>query len=167
LIIAAARDTCGGVANEPITSAMAEGAAGAAKMASEVFKKNLDYSEASLEQLDGILDTLHRRYFGRGFFAKLAGRKMNLETQVRVCMMLGAYVGEVLRRKHGGEWVEDEAARKGAGPALRVPYGENFAELRPVGKVYKRLVDGPGDSIPFYAKTTDALMRGELKPEPI
>ncbi len=61
--------------------------------------------------------------------------------------MLGSYVGEVFRRNHGAEWgmvtLGDDSI-----PGLRASGSEQL--FWPMGKVQKRLVNGPEDNVWHY-----------------
>jgi hypothetical protein len=63
----------------------------------------------------------------------------------------GAYVGEVIVRNAGGSWIDFDETKKGffGGHAFGVELpGGNIRN--PLGKVFKRLVNGPEDSIEFF-----------------
>lgn len=107
--------------------------------------KELDYSEASLADVEGILGVFEtERPKGiRKLFSKGPSQE-DIET---VCKMYGGYVGEVMRFEWGeGDWMIPED-----GPfagALVLKYGE--AMTSPPAKIYKRIVDGPGDDVHYY-----------------
>lgn len=61
---------------------------------------------------------------------------------------LGAYVGEVIRRNLGGEWLTDDADPRGEiNVTLKLPDG---TLMWPVQRVMKRFKNGPEDSIATY-----------------
>lgn len=103
----------------------------------------LDYSPASLEEVDRLLDNVH--YFGR----ELPG-DMHFVTS--------AYVFEVARREFGGRYLRGDEQE----PFVLV-IGEGDAEVGVcvMGKVRGRTVNGIEDNIPFfYAGIAPAIARG-------
>jgi hypothetical protein len=56
---------------------------------------------------------------------------------------VGCYLGELLVRNFGGEWVPGHAL----GPAIRVATAKGTKHLFPLGWVYRRADGGPGESI--------------------
>jgi hypothetical protein len=125
-------------------SAQASGVPGAAGMrvyAVEFVKQltagnrlPLDYSVASLRVVDFIVDGLR----------KSAPARDRVE---RTLFGLGAYVGEVLVRRAGGEWVEFDASQR---ELFRQPVGVRMPDGRvwnPLGKVANRFDFGPEESV--------------------
>jgi hypothetical protein len=73
---------------------------------------------------------------------------------------LGSYVGEVLRRSLGGEWVGDDAdAAAEINLTLLFPDG---GQIWPVQRAMKRLKNGPEDNIATYGVALGA----EVGPKP-
>jgi len=101
----------------------------------------LDYSIASLEVLDGMLDHLFsvRSPIGR-MRGKLAIRKF--EPMVRP---VGAYTGETLRRATGAAW----AVHEEFGEGLHLPPDQ---WIFPLAKAEKRFVNGHEDSLAFFGE---------------
>lgn len=65
--------------------------------AERAFHITLDWSDASVEKVEVILDDLHRQ--------KQVMKPPPTEEQVvNFAKMLGSYIGEVFRRNHGAEW---------------------------------------------------------------
>ncbi|WP_301546854.1 hypothetical protein [Gordonia sp. X0973] len=91
---------------------------------------NLDYSDASLEWVDGKLD--HWRPEGSDVMAETV-------------FVAGCYIGEVFVRNHGYRWVLTDVY--GAMPVVEGPNG-NFAN--PIGKAFKRVDNGEGDDLPYF-----------------
>ncbi len=58
-----------------------------------------------------------------------------------LCLMMGGYVGEVIRRLHGGDWVMEEAAP--ASPPTEMLHVLPGLWLDPVGWVRNRILNGP------------------------
>lgn len=120
-------------------------AGGAVEVAANTYHIALDYSEESIAHLGKIFDSLHSEV-RKGFMARLL--KLGLtERQISyAALLLGAYVGEVIRRKHGGEWTHEDVMGEKDVVALHV----NPVHLFPVSKAYKRIVNGSEDDIGFY-----------------
>lgn len=100
-----------------------------------------DFSLASLRDVDR-------------FFAENApdGRAhpdgLLAEDLVRRIFGLGAYVGEVIRRRCGGTWEGNDADPKAAfNVALRLDHGHL---IWPTQRAAKRFQNGPEDSVYFY-----------------
>lgn len=108
---------------------------------------SLDYSEASLETLEEILAGLYREM--------PASRPAASQTE-EACRMWGGYLGEVVRRRWGGEWtLETYPGGNFATPTLTVVAGKVF----PTMKIHRRLHEGPKENIwNFYC-----MMRRKLE----
>lgn len=93
------------------------------------FDAQLDFSENSLMELETIL-------------AQLA-REMPPDVS-EACKMWGSYLGEVIRRRFGGEWsIETYPGKQFATLTLTV----NGNRLFPSIKVHRRLTEGEGDNV--------------------
>lgn len=107
----------------------------------------LDYSVASLRVVDFLVDGLRK---GGG------ERERVLET----LFGLGAYVGEVLVRRAGAEWVDldaDQRACFGQPVGVRMPDGRVW---NPLGKVQNRFdLGGPGESLRTFYLTLHGRAR--------
>ena len=69
---------------------------------------------------------------------------------------IGSYAGEVIRRKHGGEWVESEDF----GICLSKIGGQEDFRAFPFNKARKRVEEGEDDSVAFfYRALTCNLMK--------
>jgi hypothetical protein len=97
----------------------------------------LDYSPASLKELDAIVDDLRR--------------DQRFEAVQTLLFSMGCYVGEVLVRNAGGRWrtAEDLGMDKAAvSPiAVEMPGGKAFS---PVARVYRRFQKGREDSLAAF-----------------
>ncbi|HEY6270549.1 MAG TPA: hypothetical protein VIX19_00995 [Terriglobales bacterium] len=124
-----------------MTSAYAEQAVAAARE----FHAHFDYSEKSLRELESILSKLAK--------APSAG------DLTEVCKMWGSYLGEVVRRRFGGDWsIETYPGKPFATLTLNV--GGN--KLFPTMKIHRRLTQGSEDNIwVFYEMVKTRL---EAKP---
>lgn len=106
----------------------------------------LDYSPASVEHVEAVLAKLYGA-IPRSLFARIFRKQPSAAVFLAVCRMYGAYLGEVLRRVGGGEWVVD----RDVSPGLEIVCLElGDARVWPVSKVQKRLVDGPEDNVWHY-----------------
>jgi hypothetical protein len=125
-----------------MTAAYAEEAVVAARK----FQSRLDYSENSLMELETIL-------------AHLAG-EMPLDDMSETCKIWGSYLGEVVRRRFGGEWsIETYPGKQFATLTLNV----NGNKLFPSIKVHRRLTEGDGDNVWSFYKMVKSRL--ENKPE--
>jgi hypothetical protein len=99
------------------------------------FQLSLDYSGASIAEVERILDELQKDFAPKGPEAK--------STIEGLSHYFGAYIGEVLRRKHGGVW--REGIPNLSPPANGIEVGElTFAPSR---NVYLRLTEGANYSV--------------------
>jgi hypothetical protein len=100
------------------------------------FNTRLDYTENSLMEVEVIL-------------SQLAGSSTASADDVgEMCKMWGSYLGEVVRRRFGGEWsVETYPGKQFA--TLTLSVGAN--KLFPTMKIHRRLTQGEEDSVwSFY-----------------
>jgi hypothetical protein len=123
-------------------AAYAQDAVDHAKTAAGV---TLDYSPDSIKQVEGVLETLYAAT-PRGL-SRIFRRGPTQEDVATMAKMYGGYIGEVVRRTAGGEWVLD----------TEIAPGETVISLRkgdqrifPPAKVHKRLANGSEDSVWFY-----------------
>ncbi len=116
----------------------------AVAFARDQHQMTLDYSEDSLQLVEGILSKLSAD-IPKGFFRRLLGRGPTRNQIEAICQIMGAYVGEVIKRKWDGTWRMDSTFGRPL-PALSVLGGE----IHPTNKVWKRLVDGEADNVWAY-----------------
>lgn len=127
---------------------------------------HLDYSEQSLERVEQILSRLHDE--ARDWrIAESANRAIS-ETSTsggpsasqmdEMCKLWGSYLGEVVRRRWGGEWsIETYPGAAFATLALTVTAGT----LYPSMKVFRRLTQGDGENVwNFYQTVRARLSKG-------
>jgi hypothetical protein len=118
----------------------------AVQTASLKWGEALDFSAGSLAGIERILGALHD--IGR----QTPGSGPTPEQIDAMCKVWGVYVGEALRRHHGGQWRLDGA--------LVLDMGK--AKTAPLAKVRKRIVDGPADNVAFYFKVIGEALAGRL-----
>lgn len=110
------------------------------------FNAQLDFTESSLSALEGILDLLAR---------EMQTSTPSSEDLSEVCKIWGSYLGEVVRRRFGGEWsIETYPGKQFATLTLSV----NGSKLFPSMKIHRRLTQGEGDSIPSFYKMVKARL---------
>ena len=100
-------------------------------------KVQLDFSEASVERLDELVG---------------AASPQNLDEASK---MWGAYFGEVVRRRWGGEWsIESYPGGQFATLTLTVQGSKLFPSL----KIYRRLTNGANENLAtFYQAVKERL----------
>ena len=110
----------------------------AVEMARE-FKATLDYTENSVMDIEAILAQ---------FAQDLASGKPPADEMDEMCKLWGCYLGEVVRRRFGGEWdIETYPGKEFATLTLNV--GGN--KLFPSMKIHRRLTEGENDNVwTFY-----------------
>jgi len=99
---------------------------------------NLDYSEQSLEHLERLLAELS---------SSLQPTEQRLDEMSRTW---GGYLGEVVRRRFGGEWTIEKYP---AGDFLIVTLNVNGAKLFPSMKIHKRLTEGASENLLLFYRT--------------
>ncbi len=108
----------------------------AVKTAKTKWNTSLDFTPASLPVLEDVLAQLH------DVLQTAPPEDRPTDQQIEMAVKIwGVYVGEVIRRHMGGKWALSEGVLQ-----LEI----NGARIFPLRKVQQRLIDGPGDAIPFY-----------------
>jgi hypothetical protein len=117
-------------------AAMAVAYAEKAVATAREFNAQLDYSEKSLIEVEAILGQLAQP------------PRPQTEDVAEVCKMWGSYLGEVVRRRFGGEWsIETYPGKQFA--TLTFSVGGN--RLFPTMKIHRRLTQGREDDVwSFY-----------------
>lgn len=135
----------------PSPANAAEIAAMTVPVVAQNYGVTLDYSAASLRQLDTIVDDLRR--------------DQRFEALQTLLFSMGCYVGEVLVRHAGGRW--RTTPEPGTGKAASSPIAVEMPDGRvcnPVGRVYRRFQKGREDSLAgFFRAMTGAPL--DEKPE--
>jgi hypothetical protein len=128
---------------------IADFAAAAVSMAREM-QVTLDYTEASIAPLESLLDALYRDIHHPPV-RDLDSAQPPAPTAAQMddlCRLWGSYLGEVVRRRWGGEWALEQYPGGGFA-TLVLNIGGN--KLFPSLKIYRRLSEGEADSInTFY-----------------
>jgi len=131
-------------------NAMAGAYAEKAVVKAREFDAQLDYSENSLMEVEVILSQLAGNLPGDGASPDEVGE---------MCKMWGSYLGEVVRRRFGGEWsVETYPGKQFA--TLTLSVGAN--KLFPTMKIHRRLTQGEDDSVWSFYK----MVKGKLEAIP-
>jgi len=128
----------------------AEHAALGVRLAWEERETRLDYSPGSLEELDGLVDSLREE--------GLSG-----EDAAETLFVLGCYLGEVLVRGLGGRWAATPgSALRDLSPWPMVVRLADGSAWDAIGKVFKRLELGDSEYLPAYF--TAAAAHRRLRP---
>jgi hypothetical protein len=124
--------------------------------AAREFEIQLDYSEESLKQVENILE--RRQIPGVAPGAATSAAPSDADTE-DLCKMWGGYLGEVVRRRWGGEWVlETYPGGNVLTVALSTPGGTVFPSM----KIYRRLSQGAAENVwSFYC-----MMRDRFRAKP-
>lgn len=110
------------------------------------FKKELDYSDESIKELEKILEYYYmdlKPSLFSGFFKKKEKKKPTVNQVYSMATIWGIYIGETIRRKMGDKvfWENDDTFYLKAGET----------KIFPIEKVYKRMKRGSSDSVSeFY-----------------
>ena len=137
------------VSKKQIQKAITQLADSGVRFARNNFGIQLDYSEESVTQVERILQLMH---------ADIKDSRPTSSQIKSVSSLLGAYLGEVVRRKWGGRWyMSRHGPQKEQVHTLEISGHSTF----PINKVYKRLLNGEVDDVRFYYKALiDAISRG-------
>lgn len=118
-----------------LTSQAALRAEEATSLTLEYFHYALDFSDGSIKLVDKACDEIDKALSAQGRDESIA----------KFSFLWGCYIGEVLRRQHGGDWIEHEN-EWGKILALR----KNAIMIYPAEKVRKRIVNGEKESLSEY-----------------
>jgi hypothetical protein len=139
-------------AEPTVADMMAAYAQDAVDHARRNFRVELDFSVESVQTVESLLRQMYdaiprgaRRLFRRG---------PSDDTLASLAKMYGGYVGEVMRRRRGGEWVFDMEVMPGR-PVICLRKGDD--RLFPPAKVHKRLTNGPEDDVWFYFQAVEGM----------
>ena len=108
--------------------------------AQRIYSTHLDFTERSIADVELILGRLSES-IPHGRFQRLIRKQPSPEQIAHIAMIYGIYVGEVLRRKLGGEWrqesVEGEkisASHKNGVLFITIPKREE-AKVKPAREI--------------------------------
>ena len=112
--------------------------------AAEISGATLDYSVASLQAVDEIVEGMRQA-------------SCTVDQVGETLFGFGCYVGEVLVRQAGGKWrtASETAMGTFAGFPMVVELGEERF-CNPIGKVFKRLEHGEEDNLPYFYRVLTA-----------
>jgi hypothetical protein len=103
------------------------------------FAIKLDWSDASIANVEGVLAQMNSSYAA-------TAPKPTDEQVMSFAKGFGSYVGEVYRRNHGGEWGMFTIGENRF-PGLQTASGTNFW---PWARAFKRITEGSEDNIADY-----------------
>jgi len=127
-------------------TAMAGAYAQKALAAGRELSAQLDFTENSLMELETILDQLSRN---------MGAAQPSSDELDEVCKTWGSYLGEVVRRRFGGDWsIETYPGKQFATLTLTV----NGNKLFPSMKIHRRLVQGAGENIWLFYRMVKAKL---------
>ncbi|GLX70262.1 hypothetical protein [Paenibacillus glycanilyticus] len=116
----------------------------------------LDYSEASLTELDAILERYHLS-IPRGW-KKIFRRGPSEEQITQISKMWGGYLGEIIRANLGGNWGLSDQFED----AIALKFDGEDTEIYPPAKVYKRIMNGSEDHVAGYYQMIKVTRSGEF-----
>ena len=122
----------------------------AVTIARDRYSVTLDFSEASVKQLETLLANMHNGLAKPGDPARPSDEWITC-----VAATFGAYLGEILRRNLGGTWLKQNPRAPGSLPALNV-HGD---VLTPCRKVLKRILEGPAEDVAFFYQAACKIIR--------
>jgi len=135
---------------------MMQGYAEQAVALAREFKIDLDYSEDSVEQVERLLGQL------QGDLAQWQMGKSSKDTKIEgepldeMSRIWGGYLGEVVRRRFGGDWSIENYP---GGDFLIIALNVGDSRLFPAMKVHKRLTEGVADNLwTFYQMMREKLL---------
>ncbi|HET6452803.1 MAG TPA: hypothetical protein VFI02_00240 [Armatimonadota bacterium] len=139
---------------------MAVTAEEAVRTAKEQFGITLDYSENSVKSVEEILTRIYKQLHPNVFKHLFGGRQEPITEQQleEITHLWGAYIGEIIRKNHGGTWSEVQWPSEGMFTALKI--GDDITVFPP-NKVKKRLTFGDSDKVDFYYSALSMKIKEE------
>ena len=122
---------------EEITQLMADSAQSAIETTMEEFGVTLDSSDKSVELIDDVI---------LSWLGKYKDQALEENAVFTICNIYGAYLGEIFRKKVGGNWSYDESNLDA--PYVVVQYAGNSYAF--AGICYQRLVNDSQISVSNY-----------------
>ncbi len=102
------------------------------------FQINLDWSDASIQHIESVMDKFHR---------DAAKAKPSPEKIMQFATLFGSYIGEVYRKNHGATWGMIEMNGQSFPGLMAQSSGTTFW---PWGRAHNRLVNGSQDNVWHY-----------------
>ncbi len=127
----------------PDAAHAAEHAAGTVDAAKQIDGVELDYSPASLEDVDRIVENMRQDGAGSDEVAE-------------TLWGFGCYVGEVFVRNVGAEWIDTPEELRGAFAFPILVRRADGQLTNPIGKVFKRIDNGEVDHLPYFYRVFTA-----------
>ncbi|HYL86325.1 MAG TPA: hypothetical protein VE263_19025 [Candidatus Angelobacter sp.] len=127
----------------------------AATLARDRYGITLDFSEASVKELESLLAGMHTSLPKAGDPARPSDQWLT-----GVAVTFGAYLGEIFRKNLGGKWMPQNPVAPGSLPALNV-LGNT---LTPCRKVLKRILEGPAENVAFFYNGACQIIRERTPP---
>lgn len=113
-------------------------------------KAQLDFSENSVMEVETILAEISR---------EMQAKPSSGDDLSEVCKMWGSYLGEVVRRRFGGDWtIETYPGKQFATLTLTVGGSKLFPSI----KVHRRLTQGDADNLWAFYKMVKARLESSL-----
>ena len=135
---------------------MMEGYAADAVRLAPDFDIELDYSEASLQKLEEILERIAEDVPRVATPATQSAKDPAQQRLDATSRVWGGYFGETIRRLWGGEWGVETYPGTVA-PVISVDVGGG-AKIFPVMKIYRRLTQGEGENVwEFYQMVREKI----------
>lgn len=126
----------------------ADHAAMAVRVADQQWDRTLDYTRHSLIELDGQIDSLRED-------------GVDGEEAAEVLFVCGCYLGEVLVRRLGANWVPtSRSALRGVSPWPMVVELSDGSCWDAIGKAYRRLELGDTEYLPSFFDAAAARLPG-------
>lgn len=135
-----------------ISEAMRSHAQAAVLWAREVFEVKLDYSEASLQEVEKILGKLRDR-LPKGIVGKLLNHRASKQEMTEIAVVWGSYIGEVMRQQWQGKWC---LGGKSLTDHSNVVLVQGFS-LSPIAAVYNHLASNEGSIYAYYQTLKQTL----------
>ncbi|MFI0409213.1 hypothetical protein [Actinomadura sp. 3N508] len=123
---------------EPVPANASRFAVDIVQSASDISGVRLDYTVASLDAVDGIVQEIRQD-------------GSPVEAVAETLFGFGCYVGEVLVREGGGHWVAPDEREA---ELVAFPFVVSFRDGRwanPLGKVFKRFEEGADHNVRYFA----------------
>lgn len=138
---------------ESFDDKMAVCALDAVTIARDRYGVTLDFSEASVSNLEGLLSKVHEQLPKAG-----DPNRPSDEWIAGISITFGVYLGEIFRKNLGGKWMPQNPHVPGSLPALNI----HSTMLTPCRKVSLRILHGPGDNVEFFYKVSSKFIREGL-----